>query len=226
MNSTVKYIAYCPNHNWEGMRRDDPQEAEKDLAGHKGWFPNESHSDAGVKEENEKQKNLQFNVVVIEDNEHSIKVALCTGQELTVPRSVISKFALVGKSKSEESIKQMALLSFNTSTLEGQLIYDLSKLLNGFYNDGGGSASNEKNISADEIKNTHTAHVQGTACITNFSYYSTDFNISGFALQRVDNCSVLEVIKTGNRELRIKHESIGGTQCGLGYGAKVYIDIW
>jgi len=45
------YLAFCPMHDWEGFRRDNYSDAEKDLEGHLELFPDESHSGSGVKEE-------------------------------------------------------------------------------------------------------------------------------------------------------------------------------
>ena len=43
------YYGHCPAHNWDGMQRDDPGEAQADLDGHIGLFPDESHAGAGVR---------------------------------------------------------------------------------------------------------------------------------------------------------------------------------
>jgi hypothetical protein len=43
------YVAHCPIHDWEGQRRDTASEATADLAGHRGWFPDESHAGSGVR---------------------------------------------------------------------------------------------------------------------------------------------------------------------------------
>jgi len=51
---TVKYVSYCRNHNWESMERESYTEAQMDLEGHIGWFPNESHSSSGVRESEKK----------------------------------------------------------------------------------------------------------------------------------------------------------------------------
>lgn len=42
------YYGHCPVHGWEGQRREDPVEAQADLDGHIGWFPEESHEGSGV----------------------------------------------------------------------------------------------------------------------------------------------------------------------------------
>lgn len=53
----VKYIAYCPNHDWEGMRRNSKKEAEKDLKTHIDLYPDENHSHAKIMiEDNKKDK--------------------------------------------------------------------------------------------------------------------------------------------------------------------------
>lgn len=46
-----RYVAVCPEHDWEGMRRDNREEARKDLEGHKGLFPDETHTGAKIVEE-------------------------------------------------------------------------------------------------------------------------------------------------------------------------------
>lgn len=42
------YVGNCPHHSWEGMRRSEYSEAEADLEGHIGLFPDEPHTDSGV----------------------------------------------------------------------------------------------------------------------------------------------------------------------------------
>jgi hypothetical protein len=48
----VQYVGMCPNHDWEGMRRNTEEEAQLDLDAHKDLFPNEDHSGAYVATEN------------------------------------------------------------------------------------------------------------------------------------------------------------------------------
>lgn len=42
------FVGICPAHNWEGFRRESITEAQLDLDGHTGLFPDESHSGAQV----------------------------------------------------------------------------------------------------------------------------------------------------------------------------------
>lgn len=44
----TKYMAYCPAHNWQGLYQETRQEAELDLEGHKGLFPDENHRGSSV----------------------------------------------------------------------------------------------------------------------------------------------------------------------------------
>jgi hypothetical protein len=221
-NSNSRYVSYCQNHNWESMERESYAEAQLDLEGHIGWFPYESHSSSGVRELDKEREEVSFKVSVLSESEHSIKIALCTGEELNVPLSLVSKFEQIGSSQSGEKIINIYSISLKRTTEEGLLVYELAKILQKTLN----RSINIGATTSEGLKDTHTVQVQGAACTLTHSYYNTTFNIAGFALQRAEGCSVFEVIKTGARQLRIRHDAIGGTPCGNGYGAKVYIDIW
>lgn len=55
-----RYIAYCKNHDWEGMRRETKEETQLDLQGHIELFPSENHDDSGILEEiTNKSANLE-----------------------------------------------------------------------------------------------------------------------------------------------------------------------
>lgn len=46
-----KFIAYCKDHDWEGMSRDGKNESQLDLEAHIELFPSESHDKSGILEE-------------------------------------------------------------------------------------------------------------------------------------------------------------------------------
>ncbi len=44
------YVAHCPAHDWEGQQRETAADAQADLEGHRGWYPDEPHSGSGVRQ--------------------------------------------------------------------------------------------------------------------------------------------------------------------------------
>lgn len=60
------------------------------------------------------------------DEENDLKVRLCTGTEITIPRSLVKKVSCPVVSRSVEETRVYACISFDTSTPEGRLVCELA----------------------------------------------------------------------------------------------------
>lgn len=164
-----------------------------------------------------------FSTWIEDANDEYISIKLCTGQSIQLPQSVISNFKLLGISQSENKLTKLGLISIDKSTPEGLAIYQLSEVVKNYHEE-----KNPETFFKILTEESFTAAVpcSGIACNSPaYSYFNSQFPIIDFALNRAENCSVLGVIKLGNKQLRIHHSAIGGTVCGNNYSGKAHIDV-
>jgi hypothetical protein len=152
-----------------------------------------------------------------------ISVKLCTGQTVQLPCSIINNFKLLGISQSEEKITKLGLISIDKSSPEGLAIYQLCEIVKNYHDEK--SESLQSKLFSEESL-TITVPISGLACNhPSYSYFNSQYPIIDFATNRSENCSVVEVKKLGNKQLRVQHAAFSGTPCGNNYSGKVYIDI-
>jgi len=82
---TNYYRAYCDDHDWEGMPREKESEALLDLAGHKGLFSDEAHTNSGVRHaaqnltrRRSRSARLESDSIIFENGDRNVRLMKTT----------------------------------------------------------------------------------------------------------------------------------------------------
>ncbi len=186
-----------------------------------------SHSEVFKRLINMEKPLSKFAVWVNAIDKDSLHVELCTGGKIILPKSVLENFKTIAITESGDKINQIGLVSINTSTPEGLAIYQLSEIIKNLHESRGGGTNKEAFGILGEVSQTVSVRCTGTACRPSYTYINSDYPIVDFALNRAEDCSVMNVIRLGSKQLRIMHDALNGTPCGNGYGGTVWIDmVW